>query len=254
MMLNDAFILLVRKNSLSFLICSLAIFTKSVFANEQIVVAVGLAKPPYVIQQNNSGFELELLRNVFQKMGKLTKFVYTSFGHSSKMLEVKEIDAIMTTNQYVVSDTSKLSNTYITYQNVAISLKENNLSINTINDLANYSMASFQKADKVLGPEFSIAAKQSPLHLKIGEQKKQPILLLKKRVDVLIMDINIFKYLIKELGLESIDEKFTFHFIFPKSSYQVAFKNKENISIFNNALANYQNSEAYLLLKERYNF
>lgn len=224
-----------------------------VFAKEQLVVAVGLAKPPYVIQADDSGFELDLIRNIFKKMGKSTKFVYTPFGHTSKMLKVKDVDAVMTTNQHVFSDESKLSDVYISYQNVAISLKESNLTINTVEDLANYTIASFQKADKVLGQTFADAVDKCPLYLKIADQSQQPALLLKQRVEVLIMDLRIFQYFAGELGLDDIDGQFTIHPIFPMTDYRMAFKSKKHVQAFNDIWAQYQQSGEYLQLKESYN-
>jgi hypothetical protein len=53
-------------------------------------------------------------------MRKSVKFIYTTFGYSSKMLKIQEVDAIMTTNKSVFSDQLKLSDVYIFYQNVAI--------------------------------------------------------------------------------------------------------------------------------------
>jgi len=252
MTLNYQF--LSQLNKLVFLLTiSFTFFSNNLFANDQLAVAVGLAKAPYVIQTKNSGFELDLIRNILKKMGKSTKFIYTQFGHSSKMLEVKEIDAVMTTNQDVFSDNSKLSNVYITYQNVAISLKESNLTINTIEDLANYSIASFQIAEKVLGQAFGDAVDQSPIYLKIADQSQQPMLLLKKRVEVLVMDKNIFKYYANELSIKDIGAQFTFHQIFPDTHYRMAFKNKEYVQIFNDIFAQYKQTDEYLLLKNKYN-
>ena len=252
MPLKCQLLLLKLRRSIVPLTLNFVFISNALFASDQVVVAVGLAKPPYVIQTHNSGFELDLIRNIFKKMGKSTKFVYTQYGHSSKMLGVKEIDAVMTTNQYVFSDTSKLSDAYITYQNVAISLKESNLTINTIEDLEKYSIASFQKADKVLGQNFSDAVNKSPLYLKIADQSKQPVLLLKKRVEVLIMDINIFKYFARQLNVENINDQFTFHPVFPKSHYRMAFKNEDYVQIFNEVFAKYKQTNEYLRLKESY--
>ena len=246
------------KNTFSryFLYFLMTYFISSSFslkASEKLNVAVGLTKPPYVIQRNNSGFELELIKSIFHRMGKNAKFVYTEFGHSAKMLDVKEIDAVMTTNKQVFTDESKLSDVYITYQNVAISLKANQFNINSISELSNYTMASFQKADKVLGKEFYDAAFKSPLYIKIADQRQQPTLLLKKRVEVLVMDKNIFKYIANEVGITGIDSKFVFHPVFPKTHYRMAFKNRENAKHFNQELAKYTGSKEYKKLKERYN-
>lgn len=221
-------------------------------AKDKLIIAVGLAKPPYVIQANNTGFEIELIRNILASMGKSTEFVYTSFGHSSKMLEVDEIDAVMTTNSRMFTDTTKLTNVYITYENIAISLKNKNLIIESIKDLANHSVASFQKADKVLGVEFEIAVNQSPFFLQIADQKSQPILLLKERVDVVVMDRNIFNYFTRELKIEKLEGKFNFHNIFSKSHYRMAFKNAQNITQFNKVFIEYSKTEAYQILLKKY--
>lgn len=226
--------------------------SKVAVAKDELMIAVGLAKPPYVIQDNDTGFELDLIRTIIKKMGKSTTFVYTQFGHSSKMLDVADIDAVMTTNQRVFSDKSKLSDIYITYQNVAISLTERNLVISSIDDLANYSIASFQKADKVLGQAFANVIEKSPLYMKIADQSQQPPLLIKQRVDVLIMDKNIFNYFARQQGVTNGNELFTYHPIFPETHYRIAFKNKEYIPVFNKIYAEFRFSPEYQQLKQHY--
>jgi polar amino acid transport system substrate-binding protein len=253
MTLSHQYLLNKLKRPLFAFALSLTFCSQYSVANDELVIVVGLAKQPYVIQDDDSGFELDLIRNILKKMGKSTKFIYTTFGHSSKMFKIKEVDAIMTTNKAVFKDQSKLSDVYITYQNVAISLKDNNLTINTIKDLANYSIASFQKADKLLGSDFADAAKQSPLYFEVANQSQQPTLLLKKRVEALVMDKNIFKYFTKDLSNKERNALFTFHQIFPGTDYKVAFKNKEYLRIFNNNLAKYKQTKEYLLLRKNYN-
>ena len=243
------------KNYSFFLVVSFTFFSNLISAEDKFIVAVGLAKPPYVNQADDSGFELDLIRNVLKKMGETATFVYTQFGHSSKMLDVKEIDAVITTNSKVFTDTTQLSDIYITYQNIAISLKKNNIKINKIKELEHLSIASFQKADKVLGKAFADASNKSPLFLKIADQSQQPQLLLKGRIDVLIMDINIFKYFTHELNMNNNDitRLFTFHPIFPETHYRMAFKDKTYIPLFNETLVKYKQTDEYLVLRKHYN-
>ncbi|WP_206484110.1 transporter substrate-binding domain-containing protein [Thalassotalea sp. G2M2-11] len=230
----------------------ISLLSSNIQAKERLTVAVGLAKPPYVIQHNDSGFELDLIRNVFEQMGYSVEFIYTSFGHSVKMLDVKEVDVVMTTNNRVFKDESKLSDRYITYQNVAISLASENLSIDSISDLANYSIAAFQKADKVLGDEYSTAINQSPLYLSVANQAQQPVLLMKKRVQVLVMDKNIFNYLLNQLAVPNKQDAFIIHPIFPKTHYRLAFKRQKHLTLFNQEFDKYRHSDAYQLLKKQY--
>jgi len=221
-------------------------------AKDNFIIAVGLAKPPYVIQAKNTGFEIELIENVLANMGKSTEFVYTTFGHAPNMLAVNEIDAVMTTSSRVFEDLTKLSDVYITYENIAVSLKDKKLTIESISDLANYSVASFQKADKILGKEFEKAVNLSPVFLQVADQKRQPTLLIRERVDVLVMDRNIFNYFARELKIEELESKFSYHNIFPKSHYKMAFKDTNNVALFNKAFIEYSNSENYQALLKKY--
>jgi len=230
----------------------LVLISLPLFAKEKFFIAVGLAKPPYVIQATNTGFEIELIDTVLSKMGKSVEFVYTSFGHTSNMLAVDRIDAVMTTNSTLFNDNNKLSDVYITYQNIAISLKSNQFKIKSIKELANYSVASFQKADQILGEDFKNAVNQSPLFLQIADQKRQPSLLLKNKVEVVVMDKNIFNYIVRELKVEQLESRFTFHNIFPKTHYKMAFKTLENTLLFNKAFREYSNSANYQALLIKY--
>jgi len=227
-------------------------FPLSSQAKSELVVAVGLAKPPYVIQHDNSGFELDMISYLFKQMGYSTKFVYTSFGHSPKMLAIEEVDAVLTTSKKIFPDESKLSDSYVTYQNVAISLAENKLKIDSIPDLGSYTMASFQKADKVLGKAFANAVDRSPLYLKVADQSQQPLMLTKNRVEVLVMDVNIFNYFVRKLNIPDSNKRFTVHYVFPPSRYKAAFKNDELREKFNQQLKSFKSSEEYNMLKTRY--
>jgi len=242
----------INKGIILLLTMLILLISSSSFAQDNFHVAVGIAKPPYVIQANNTGFEIELIESVLANMGKTAKFVYTSFGHTPKMLSVDIIDAVMTTNIRVFKDQTKLSDVYISYENVAISLKSKNLKIKSISDLANYSVASFQKADKVLGLEFESAVNQSSFFLQVADQTRQPILLLKERVNVVVMDINIFNHLARDLKIEDLESKFNIHKIFPKSHYKMAFKDSKNVELFNKTFIEYSNSDDYKMLLKKY--
>jgi polar amino acid transport system substrate-binding protein len=166
------------------------------------------------------------------------------------MLNVEGIDAVMTTNNQVF-ELEKLSDVYITYQNVAISLKSNNYSITSIADLAKYTIASFKKSKKVLGQEFDKAASQSPLFMEISNQQSQLGLLTKKRVQLAIMDKNIFNYYLQK---QKLSHEFTFYPVFPSNPYRMAFRKNEHIDRFNQSLKKFLSSNKYDDLLKKYKF
>lgn len=236
-----------------FLILTL-IFTATSMAKQPFKVVIGLSKAPYVIEETQSGFELELIQQVLAKIGKKAEFVFVPFGRSEKMLKIPDISAVITVNEHMFPNNKNLSESYINYQNIAISMKKNALTINSIDDLSHYSIATFQLAHKVLGEEFSLAATSSPMYIQVANQEKQVELFLLGRVDVLVMDVKIFLHYLNKLDRIKQQSDIAFHYIFPVSPYRVAFKNSENVIAFNQAMKAFKATDNYQKLIEKYNF
>jgi len=236
------------------LIIFLILTTPHSMASQPFKVVVGLSKPPYVIKESLSGFELELIQQVLTTIGKKPEFIFIPYGRSEKMLELPDISAVITVNEQMFPHSKALSEIYINYQNVAISLKKKAITLNKISDISRYSIASFQLADKVLGHEFATAVATSDIFIQVANQEKQVELLMRDRVDILVMDIKIFFYYWHKLTVSEKENSVDIHHIFPLSPYRVAFKNSENVEVFNQALKNYKLSDQYQKLIEKYNF
>ncbi len=232
----------------------IGLFSINSIAQESFKVVVGLSKPPYVIEEHSSGFEIELIKNLLTQIGKKPEFTFIPFGRSEKMLAQPDIHAVMTANKNIFPNLDSLSDSYISYQNVAISLKSSAVSVEKIADIANYSVASFQKADTILGDEFGLAVSQSPIFIQVANQERQVELLIQERVTIVVMDIRIFLHYLTQLGLSNKKNLIKFHHIFPKTPYSMAFKSKSDVEAFNQALIEYQSSEQYQNLLEKYDF
>ena len=235
------------------IICFLLCFFSVSVSAEKFHIVVGLAKPPYVIQDTNSGYEIEMIEKIMASMGKTPSFVFVPFGRSIRMLNSDRVDSIMTVNTNLISDTSHLSDTYIIYQNVVITLKEKHIVLKQLNDLSKISVAAFQNANKILGEDYAAAINQSPSYVEVANQKNQTKMLFDKKIDALVMDINIFNALSPTVGGDKDYLDVDVHYIFPKSPYKMAFKNKENIAPFNLALRNFKLSDDYIELVKKYN-
>jgi polar amino acid transport system substrate-binding protein len=142
-------------------------FSNNSFGQQTVKVVVGLSKPPYVIKESMSGFELELIEQLFKISGKTVEFIFAPYGRSEKMLELHGINGVMTVKKQIFPNNTLLSNNYINYQNVPISLEKNDIQLPTIADLGNYSIASFQLAHRVLGPEFANAVASSTVFTQV---------------------------------------------------------------------------------------
>jgi polar amino acid transport system substrate-binding protein len=217
-------------------------------------VAVGWSKPPYVITSGNTGYELDLVSNVLKSMGHDMSPLYVPFGRAHVMLQQGVVDLALTIHQNVNIDSEQLSDIYITYQNVALSLKENSIQLDTLADLKSYSIVGFQNDTIVLGSAYKAAVENSRLHIQLPDQLHQVEMLLLGNTDIVVMDINIFIHLSQQIKGENQLEKVDIHPLFEPSHYSVAFRDLELKVAFNQALADFLESEKHKKLIKKYAF
>jgi len=233
--------------------CILAFVSISAFG-KKLSVSVGWTKPPYVIEKMNSGFELELVKAVYKRMGHHLEFVYVPFGRSNKLINAGKVDAALTMTQKMDVKGLHLSDPYIVYQNAAISLKGRGIDLQSIEALRHHSIVGFQNASIVLGRNYKLAVEQSPLYLELPDQRTQVEMLLKGKVDVVVMDINIFNYLSREFIGRSHMDNVDIHRLFPSSPYKMAFSDPKLRDIFNKQLVDFKKSEEFQDLIKEYEF
>lgn len=224
-------------------ICSFSAYSKTI----NIVAATN--KPPYVYQKDGKavGFEIELVEQLLQQMGVTPVFHLTPYGRSMKMLNSSDVDAVMTASASVFKDKTILSKPYVNYQNLVVSLSSSNIELSDVSQLQNHTMAAFQTASKVLGQEFANSVRLSPYYIEIPEQKRHVLMLRQKKVETLVMDVNIFRYF-KTNDYPEV----AFSRLFPVSVYGMAFKDPKLVARFNEVWLKHKSSEAYQQLKEKY--
>ncbi|MFY8273301.1 substrate-binding periplasmic protein [Pseudoalteromonas sp. SSDWG2] len=220
----------------------LSIFSLSPYAysKQSISVVIGLDKPPYSINDGDIGFEVELISNIFNRLDYEVEFITAPFGRTAKMLELPNVDAVTTASVVNYADSPYISDTYITYQNVAVSLRNRNIKLAQMGDLSEYSIATFQNADTILGPQFAKAVHKGNKYIEIAEQKNQLSFLEKNKADLLVMDINIFNFFNRSFQLDV-----AIHEIFPPTKYGMLIKDPALKTAFNEQFKAYQTTEEY---------
>jgi len=212
-------------------------------------VLVGMNKPPYVQIETSDGFELELLREVVQRMGYRAEFTHVPNKRIQTLLQQGIGD--IATLQPMNNTQSELfySCPYIRYQNVVVSLEADSLSIMQFSDLRDLSLLAFQNASQLLGDDYRQAVENSYKYRETVEQSSQVESLHKKRVQALVMDVNIFYYHHDKM---SPPQQVKIHPLFPASYYRAAFRKAEDAKAFDAALKTLLQDEKYHLLQERY--
>lgn len=232
-----------------FFIC-LATFQKA--EAKEVVVAVGFSVAPYIIQENNTGIELDIIREALAYKGHTLKTTYIPFIEIDRAFVDRKVDAIATVEEKIGID-GYFSDHVVTYENYAISLAKNHLKINKIDDLKDKSVAAFQMATKYLGSEYAEMAKSNPQYREKEERTTQIKLLYDGRMDAVIIDKNIFHYYTKDVANKvDVTQPLVYHNIFAPNKYKVVFSDKVLRDDFNAGLKHLRETGQYKEIFNKY--
>ena len=236
----------------TFILLFILLLQTFVYANK-LKIAVGSSIPPYVIKEHDSGFEIEMIRQVLASKGyEVSSFVYASNVRMVKLLEKYQVDASINIPLHLPH--IFYSDVIVNFDNVAITLKKRDITIQTVKDLHYKRVLAFQNAHKLMGKTFEEYAFQNPLYDETIHQTSQVKNLVQKRVDVVITDKHIFQYYYNHL-YDEFDANIAFNYfkIFDKSPRYMGFTNKKIRDDFNKALKQYKQSPQYQELLRKYN-
>ncbi|MES2261039.1 MAG: transporter substrate-binding domain-containing protein [Pseudomonadota bacterium] len=235
-----------------------AILTAPLAHAADVRMGFGLSLIPYVIQESNSGFELEIFREALAFKGHVLKPVYVAQKAMPQMLKEKKLDAAQRGSPDLAEDAGVYyaSQPAVVYEDYAVSLKKNKLAINTMADLKGKSIAAFMTAKQFLGPEYAAAVQDNPKYQEVATSKRQVLMLYSGGIDVLICDANIFKYTRDaEKGQVDISPEVTYHKIFnhtPLKSNNPVFADKQVRDDFDAGLAELKRSGKYQKIIAKY--
>ncbi|WMN62189.1 transporter substrate-binding domain-containing protein (plasmid) [Pseudoalteromonas xiamenensis] len=199
----------------------------------QLVIAASGFVPPYVIQQSDSGYQLELIKASLRTQGiENIEFVYMSNKRAEQALKSGMVDvAVNLPNTF--GGKVFASDTLLSYQNVAISLKENGYRIETAQDLKGFGVVAFQNASAFLGNEYRLATKQLRSYEEIVNQFAQVELLMKGWADVIVMERRIFEYYLAKYAKKHPTKDVVFHPLFNPAPRPIYFLSESMRDVFN---------------------
>ncbi len=248
------------KNKIIFSIFFILAFIPHQLFAEGLVMGVGLALPPYFIQESNSGIEMDIIREALKFKGHTVTFNFVPFARVPVDFATGKFDCVSPINESSEIK-ANYSNSHISYQNDAITLKSSNLTIKNIADLKDKKVLAFQNAKIYLGKEFGDMIKGNPKYEETPNQSSQTILLYLNRTQVFVGDVNIFKYYSQNLSKFFSPEEFerantkqevVYHSLFPKTDYKVAFKNEQIMKDFNEGLNHIKTNGLYEQIISKY--
>ncbi|MCD5361987.1 MULTISPECIES: ABC transporter substrate-binding protein [Chromobacterium] len=216
-------------------------------AQPTLRVALGETKLPYVDAEQGKGVEYDIVTQALSLAGYQPQVRFAPNLRAHNWLASGQVDAAIANGGGHVSDP------YIVYQNMAITLCRRHIHLRRLDDLTRLRVAAFQGAHLYLGADFAALAPQIPSYREESPQATLNRLLLSGRADVAISDVNIFQQLSNELRHElDISPTLCPYALFTPTHYRLAFRNAQDRDRFNRGLRRFAADGGYEKLAERY--
>ena len=241
-------------------------FIQGGFAQEKserdklLEIGISFSIPPWVIAENNSGIELDILKEALSPSGYRIKPSYLSFALSYSLFEAEKLDGILNATKDSVKQ-GFFSEPVVTFQNVAISLKEKNFPADiNLQFLSDKSVVAFQKASVLLGEEFGRAMSGNLRYQEVAKQNLQINLLMIRDIDFIIMEKNIFGYYWQQAQTDphliraksKLNRPVQLHYLFKPTNYRFVFATQEIRDDFNEGLNTIKENGLYDEIFRRY--
>jgi polar amino acid transport system substrate-binding protein len=224
-------------------------------------IGISMSIPPWVIKEDDSGIELDILRAALGNDKYDIRPVYLPFERAYRLFDNGDLDAVMNAKENVAKH-GFLSDPVVTFQNYAISLSKKGFSEDiSMSFLQDKSVVGFQKAKQFLGQEYAEMALTNQRYEEVPKQDLQINLLFIREIDFIVMDKSIFGYFWYRashenpnlhVAKEKFKQKVTFHPLFKPSAYPFLFKDEQVRNDFNRGLKMIKSDGRYQEIHDRY--
>ncbi|MBU1343106.1 MAG: transporter substrate-binding domain-containing protein [Proteobacteria bacterium] len=209
---------------------------------KDITLIAGLSLPPYIIQESDKGMEHDVIKEALATKGHTLKLKYVPFARV--VADYDKYDGAITINESS-GIIGNYSDVVMVYRNFAISLKDNEIKINSVEDLKDKTIVAFQNATKYLGPRYAKIVEENPKYSEQAKQVLQVKMLYSGRATAIISDINIFNFYKKMVKDMDTSATIVLHKIFKGTSYKVLFNDAAIRDDFNAGLSQLKTSGRY---------
>tara|TARA_R110002126_G_scaffold63511_3_gene162673 strand:- start:764 stop:1468 length:705 start_codon:yes stop_codon:yes gene_type:complete len=214
---------------------------QSLAAPGTLHIAVNIGPPwaYYDEEHGVTGIDVEIIRHIFTKLGYKTEFHLLGYNRLIKEFNEGKFD--VASPAAFPADKGHLTAAYLPFQDVAVSVEANKLTINQMDDLKAKNIIAYQFASSVLGDEFATVIKDAN-YLEVAERELQLKLLVHDRTDVVIGERRLLTYIARNLFP---DVGLAIHPVFNTQSYGAIIKDQKLQQQFDSELANMQASGLY---------
>jgi polar amino acid transport system substrate-binding protein len=216
-----------------------------------LVVAISPDIPPYVMEEASRGLELEIVRSALPDH----RLTFLQIPYEALQSAIVDERADVSVGVQQADDGVYYSDDFITFANVAVSKRADNLVIDRIADLAGHRVLTWQNADLELGPEFeklfSPQSDERSNYIEVANQADQVRSFWEDAGDVVVIDRSIFEHFSRATG-HSL-EAARLHELFPPvTNFKVGFRDAAVRDEFDRGVARLCAEGQYAELLRRY--
>jgi polar amino acid transport system substrate-binding protein len=242
-------------------LCIAAVFSLAASARPEALLAVSQGgRPPFSFRDARGvavGIEIDLVAEALRRTGHDVVFQETP---NVRLLPLRDgVDLAVS-----VRGTDRAgvyySDEFIAFENVAISRRDRHITLRSIADLDGYTFAIWQNGWRDLGPAFEAryrpdANGRFPAnYFQPTNQQAQNKMFWVGRVDLIIVDKQVFEWYRKQFGAEfNTGAEVDYHTIFPAiTGFKVGFRERPVRDAFNRALQSMRKDHTYERIVARY--
>lgn len=246
-------------HALIFLFSFMAMSSTAQLANDFLItqpieLVAGLTKPPFIVEASDRGIQLDIIRAALAQQHRKVSFIYLPLGRNLSAYYRLGFDGVITLSASESLKNIYLTKPYISYQNVVVTLAKRKLTIDKVDDLRDKLVIAFQNAQRFLGKAYQMAVVDNEGYWEMADQRRQIAMLFSNRVDAIVIDINIFKFLRREGILSSADyeQPYQIHKIFTERTYVAGFRSKALRDEFDHGLTRIKANGRYQQIIDNY--
>jgi polar amino acid transport system substrate-binding protein len=200
-----------------------------------IILTMGTSNgPPYMIQESESGLDIDISRAAMAKAGFPIRI---EFYPLSRAIHELQLGRIHLTVPFFTSAPKGIfvSDPHIEYRPAVITLNSID-KMHDITQLKDYTIATFQGATGYFGDQFYYASKHSPDYVEYHDMGKLVDLLMSQRYQAVVLDYWIFRFFLSHSKYANQLDQVRFHELLPRVPAAVAFNNAELRNKYNQGL------------------
>lgn len=207
--------------------------------------------PPHMIQSIDGGLDIDIMRAVLTEAGYTLQVEYMSLARAKRAVKSGVADIVMPTFFEQDSDGYYISQPVIDYLPTVFSLKSSGYKFNSLQDILNLRVMTFQGAVGYFGENFKVVTEHNN-YKEIDDMTALPRLLARNRADVVILDRYIFLHHWKQIQDRSMSRVYQVHDFMPSIPAFAGFKDAGIRNEFNVALKSLSTAGVLSRIKEKY--